>query len=91
MLTQLTRCRPIYLQTSYAFYVLGKPSHLYETAFRQFYQPHRIAQLVISTATHDKALCTKATFYSSYCDLHDVLLDGHITEEMVSNAVSAEA
>jgi DNA (cytosine-5)-methyltransferase 1 len=43
-------CRPFYIETQYAWYILKAPSPLYEPFYQHFYTPRRIAQLVISRA-----------------------------------------
>ncbi|KAH9942756.1 S-adenosyl-L-methionine-dependent methyltransferase [Amylocystis lapponica] len=40
---------PIYIETSFAWYILNEPSRTYQQLFYDFYRPHRIAQMVIST------------------------------------------
>ncbi|KAI0686823.1 hypothetical protein BC835DRAFT_1309374 [Cytidiella melzeri] len=76
----------IYLQTNYAFYVLGKPSLGYASIFKQFYRPHRIAQLIISAALRDRVECTRTSFLSEYEGVRDNFLSEVIVEEAVTKA-----
>ncbi|KAI0095061.1 S-adenosyl-L-methionine-dependent methyltransferase [Irpex rosettiformis] len=77
---------PVVLQTSFAFYMLGKPSWLYNLAFKGFYTPHRLAQLVISTALQDQVQHTKQNFMSKYQDEYDDLMDDIITKDLLDKA-----
>lgn len=79
---------PVYLQTSYAYYMLGKPANVYEPIFHAFYSPHRIAQLLISTASKEPTTCTRQNILIKYQDQYDDLLDDIITKNMLEEAVS---
>ncbi|KAI0368858.1 S-adenosyl-L-methionine-dependent methyltransferase [Pilatotrama ljubarskyi] len=41
---------PVYIETQYSWYELCAPSALYHGIFHKFYRPHRLAQVVVSTA-----------------------------------------
>ena len=43
-------CRPMYIETGHARYILGVPSKKYRREFRAFFKFHRIVQSVVSSA-----------------------------------------
>ncbi|KAJ3552491.1 hypothetical protein NM688_g4121 [Phlebia brevispora] len=80
---------PVYLQTAYAWYMLGKPMKTTHTSYAKdymaSYKPHRLAQLLIAQARDypDKMLSNfKDLFIGSY----DYAMSSRITEKDVDNS-----
>ena len=44
------RCRPFYIETMYAWYILMKPADAYMEFYKHFYARRRVAQIAIAWA-----------------------------------------
>ncbi|KAI0720035.1 S-adenosyl-L-methionine-dependent methyltransferase [Cerioporus squamosus] len=77
---------PIYIETTYAFYVLASAEASYRPLHLNFYRPHRIAQLVISAAK-EGSLLTFTHFEETYVGAWDPFLEEHIQLEDICSAV----
>ena len=70
--------------------MLGKPAEVYKPIFQAFYSSHRIAQLIISTASDEPVTCTQQSILVKHQNQYDDLLDCVITENLVKEAVSKD-
>ncbi|PIL29860.1 DNA methyltransferase [Ganoderma sinense ZZ0214-1] len=61
----LTGFSPLYVETQYAWYMVKSPADSYKHIYRNFYTPHRIAQVVISVAQEGSVMN-----YSEFEDLY---------------------
>jgi hypothetical protein len=82
----LTYYSPLHLETRFADYILGKPAQVYSQVFEDFYEVHRMAQLIIGNAQQDPG-CTEESFVSTFQGLYDDFLDKVITSDMIQKAV----
>ncbi|KAI0718349.1 S-adenosyl-L-methionine-dependent methyltransferase [Cerioporus squamosus] len=77
---------PLYIQTQYAWYILKSPDVAYAATHAQFYRPHRIAQMVISSAM-ERDTSTFPHFEEQYVDTWDDLLGARVRLEDLCEAV----
>lgn len=77
MISQLTGLSPLYVETQYAWYSVKSPAKSYEQIYRNFYTPHRLAQVVISVA-REGAVLSFSEFQDLYIGRWDNLLDDSI-------------
>ncbi|RDX51125.1 S-adenosyl-L-methionine-dependent methyltransferase [Lentinus brumalis] len=77
---------PLYIETTWAFYVLASAEASYRPLHTKFYRPHRIAQLVISAAK-EGSLSTFPQFEETYVGAWDPLLEEHIQMQDIIDAV----
>lgn len=76
---------PIFIETSYAWYILGDPASQYRAFYAPFYNAHKIAQHLVSTA-----LAAPDTTYSQFVeDLPADVNQRRIKHEEIRNAVRA--
>lgn len=77
---------PLYIQTNFAWYILKTPAKEYRSLFYAFYRPHRVAQIVISTAL-DNPQYTYQAFRDLYVGIYDEFLSRTLEEEMIESYV----
>jgi DNA (cytosine-5)-methyltransferase 1 len=77
---------PVYIETQYAIYLLNSPSRLYKPHFHHFYTPHRIAQLVVTSAL-DHPRQSYDEFLRGILAHDDYLLNDRIFEDDLDDAV----
>ncbi|KAI0324519.1 S-adenosyl-L-methionine-dependent methyltransferase [Cubamyces sp. BRFM 1775] len=63
---------PLYLETEFSWYELRVPSTKYHTIHQDFYRPHRIAQVAISTAVTEPSM-SMSDFSTTYIGAWDQL------------------
>ncbi|KAL4250277.1 DNA (cytosine-5)-methyltransferase [Abortiporus biennis] len=77
---------PMSIQTQFAWYILKLPNDAYKQHYYNFYRPHRIAQIVVSSA-----LANRDWTYRMFCDslLHtyDELMHKTLTEDLIRNSI----
>ncbi|KAI0747841.1 S-adenosyl-L-methionine-dependent methyltransferase [Daedaleopsis nitida] len=78
---------PLYIETKHAWYILKTPAKLYRDMHARFYRHHRVAQLLISTAS-EQDVSTFAEFQDRYIDAWDPMLDDRIQVDDLPPAVS---
>ncbi|KAJ3915519.1 hypothetical protein F5877DRAFT_81752 [Lentinula edodes] len=78
---------PLYIETQHSWYILQMPSFQYRDFLHEFYLPHRLAQMLISSALANRNL-THRQFIDDYLSKAPVLLDHDVTEIDLKSAVS---
>ncbi|KAJ3787693.1 S-adenosyl-L-methionine-dependent methyltransferase [Lentinula aff. detonsa] len=79
--------RPLYIETQHSWYILQMPSFKYRDFLREFYLPHRLAQMLVSSALAHPQL-THRQFIDEQLSKAPALLDQDMTEADLKSAVS---
>ncbi|KAI9070389.1 S-adenosyl-L-methionine-dependent methyltransferase [Trametes sanguinea] len=77
---------PVYIETQFSWFELRAPSKLYSRIYRDFYRPHRISQIIVSTALSEPST-SLADLFDVYCNTWDgvigeVIYEHHLREAM---------
>ncbi|GBE88031.1 hypothetical protein SCP_1202590 [Sparassis crispa] len=70
---------PVYIETQFGWYVLQEPSAVYRHSFLDFYERHRLLQIIISAAA-ENPLWTYQDFTDCYIGMHDQYLNRRLDE-----------
>ncbi|KAH9901025.1 S-adenosyl-L-methionine-dependent methyltransferase [Cubamyces lactineus] len=77
---------PLYLETEFSWYELRVPSTKYRAIHQDFYRPHRVAQVVISTAIAEPTM-SMADFSATYISAWDQLTGEVLYDEYFRDAI----
>lgn len=76
----------MWIETQFAWYMLRRPSQLYKDLFTEFYLPHRITQLILSSVTENPAW-TYREFCNAFAGSYDDLLQQTLQESDFHDSV----
>jgi DNA (cytosine-5)-methyltransferase 1 len=79
--TDLLQCRPFYIETMYAWYILMKPADAYTEFYKHFYAQRRVAQIVIAWA-FKKPNDSYSTFLGRFTSRVDIFGHTYIEQDL---------
>lgn len=85
-MTDLYMNSPLYIETQYSWFELRAPAHSYQRIHQRFYLPHRIAQIIVSTAIKSPAMPLDEFAEANYGEW-DAMLGEYIHPEDIQEAV----
>ena len=86
----LLKNSPIYIETHWAWYILGKPSKQYADLWKEFYHPRRLSQLVISNSIENRGWDFN-TFCAKILNVYDDLLGAVPTRRDINALIKNDA
>ncbi|KAJ4485596.1 S-adenosyl-L-methionine-dependent methyltransferase [Lentinula aciculospora] len=78
---------PLYIETQHSWYILQMPSSDYREFLHEFYLPHRLSQMLVSSALANHKL-TRSQFIADHLLKTPALLEHDMTENDLESAVS---